>query len=60
MNVFINNLDAALNVFNKFSDHSKLGGDVDSIKGADGLQRDSGKLESWAMTRHMKFKKSKC
>jgi len=41
-------------------DNSKLGGAVDCLKGREALQRDLDKLESWAITNHMKFSKSIC
>lgn len=44
----------------KSAGHTKLGGDIDSIKGGEASQKDLDKLESWVITNHTKFNKSKC
>jgi len=57
-NVCINDLDAELEgIVSQFADDPKLGGAVDFLKGREALQRDPDKLEGWAVTNHMKFKK---
>jgi len=60
-NVCIHELDAGIEcALSKFADDTKLGGAVDSLKGKEPLERDLDRLESWAITNHMKFNKSKC
>ena len=44
----------------KFANNTELEGAVDSLEGREALQRDPHRLESWAITNHMKFNKSKC
>ena len=57
-NVFINDLDVGLRfIITKFSDDTKLGGAVDSVKHI--LQRALDKFENWAVSSCMKFNKSK-
>jgi len=59
-NVFINALDVGLeDVLSKIAGNTELGV-IDSIESGEALQRDPGKLESWAVTKHMEFNKSKC
>ncbi|KAJ7395247.1 hypothetical protein BTVI_156716 [Pitangus sulphuratus] len=60
-NIFINDLDAGLEgILSEFTDDTKLGGAVDSLKGREMLQRDLDKLKGWAIPNHTKFDKDKC
>ncbi|GAB0184934.1 hypothetical protein GRJ2_000958700 [Grus japonensis] len=44
----------------KFSDDSKLSGEVDASEGRATLQEDLDRLEEWANKNLMKFNKDKC
>ncbi|KAK4824965.1 LOW QUALITY PROTEIN: hypothetical protein QYF61_021752 [Mycteria americana] len=56
-NVFIKDLDAGIEcTLSKFANDRA----VDSLKSREALQRDLDRLDSWAVTNHMKFNKSKC
>ncbi|KAJ7396698.1 hypothetical protein BTVI_142521 [Pitangus sulphuratus] len=60
-NIFINYLEAGLEgILSKSAGDTKLEGAVVSLKGREALQRDLGKLENWAITKHMKLNKGKC
>lgn len=60
-NVFINYLDAAFEcTLSKFASDTKLEGAVDSFRGRETLQEDLDRLETWAISNHVKFNKSKC
>ena len=60
LKVFMNGLDAGLEgILIKFADDTKLGGAVDTLEGKEALQRDLNKLETWAITNHVKFNKGK-
>ncbi|RMC12657.1 hypothetical protein DUI87_10181 [Hirundo rustica rustica] len=59
--VFINDLDTGLEgKQSKFTEDTKLGRAVESLKGKEALQRDVDKSGSWAITNCMKSNKGKC
>ncbi|KAJ7422118.1 rna-directed dna polymerase from mobile element jockey-like [Willisornis vidua] len=59
--IFTNNLDTGLEgILSKCAENTELGGDVDSLRDREALQRLLDTLKDWAVTSHRKFNKGKC
>ncbi|XP_042654838.1 uncharacterized protein LOC122153995 [Tyto alba] len=60
-NVFTSNLDAGVKYpLSEFANSTKVGRAVTSLEGREALQRDLDRLESWAITKRMKFNCIEC
>ncbi|PKU45321.1 rna-directed dna polymerase from mobile element jockey-like [Limosa lapponica baueri] len=59
-NIFVNNMDSRSKcTLSKFANDTKLCGAIDTLEGKDVIQRDQGRLESWARANLMKFIQAK-
>ncbi|PKU46372.1 rna-directed dna polymerase from mobile element jockey-like [Limosa lapponica baueri] len=60
-NIFTNVLDGGFeSTFTKFTDDTKLSGEVNTAEGRATLQRDMDRLEEWASKNSLKSSKDKC
>ena len=61
ISIFVKDTDSGIEcTLSKFTDDTKLSGEVDTVEGRDAIQRDPDSIESWARTTLTKLNKDKC